>query len=245
MNNRIHIATSFTWLACCLLVPSCIRHYQTPELARGSLHYAHELPARVDAGQPLREASVLSRSASRSASGAVSPAGGQRSVNTLSPPAGDAPLNADELALARVCWKESTFRRSDCAAIAYVLKRRARARGWTFERMAYAYSLGKKTERSAHARSLPDGDARRFSPAANREWSDLREYARDALAGRIANPCPRAGHWGGMKLTPDLERATRAVSEGAWVPVDCRVDTVNTFFAMGGAVVSAAQAAGR
>jgi hypothetical protein len=144
-----------------------------------------------------------------------------------------------------VCWKEASFQLADCAAVAYVLQARALRAGWSLERMAWSYaSLGADNPRAAMARALPDGDASFLTQAENGRWGQVRVVSREALAGAIANPCPGARHWGGLKLGPDARRAAAAVQGGRWRQVRCVRKTLNTFFAEGRATVAAVQAAG-
>lgn len=151
----------------------------------------------------------------------------------------------DDAVLARVCWKEASFRLSDCAAIGYVLQARALRAGWTFERMARSYaSLGADSERAARARALPDSDSPSFTQAENGRWALVRIVARETMQGRAANPCPKARHWGATNLVPDVLRAAGALRAGRWVRVSCRPATANAFYREA-RTLGAAEAAGR
>lgn len=138
------------------------------------------------------------------------------------------PVRADDAtALARACYLETTWNPTDCAAVVHVLLRRARQADVTPAAMAYAYSLRKPTARAAYARALPSG----LRPADLPRWQALVAVAEGVIAGEIANPCPRAVHWGSPRLAPDLARARRAIAAQRWVVVRCRGRTANTFYA--------------
>ena len=150
------------------------------------------------------------------------------------------------LQLARACWLEAGWSLSDCAAITYVLRARAERARWPLLRMVNAYSaLDGSSPRAELARSLPDGAATAFSSRENERWTAVRLVAREALAGRMSNPCPRARHWGGATLAPDAARAARALSAGRWRAARCRQQTSNVFYVeVAGKTLAASIAAG-
>lgn len=133
--------------------------------------------------------------------------------------------------LAQVCWLESSFSFDDCAAIVYVLERRARRADISLTEMALRYSSIRTAQpRARFARSLPDGDEPSWPSALNRRWAELRTHVADALARRIPDPCPRATHWGARNLPVDRARALDALTAGTWREVRCRVETANAFY---------------
>lgn len=139
-----------------------------------------------------------------------------------------AALAEPEQLLAKVCWIEATWRHDDCAAIVYVLKKRAKRIHVSVEEMAHSYSaLKTSTPRAAEARALPAG----LGPRGLLEWSKLLKVAAGALTGVVPNPCPGAGHWGARNLPGDLERALDAIEAGSWRVVKCRSQTANAFYA--------------
>lgn len=137
------------------------------------------------------------------------------------------------LLAARACWLEGGWSLSDCAAIVYVLKARARRSGATLASMTLAYSaLDADTPRAAFARQLPASDEPTFSARENERWAVVRAVARAALDGRVRNPAPGARHWGARNLPADVRRAERAVQSGRWRSIES--DTRNAFFAVRG-----------
>ncbi len=154
------------------------------------------------------------------------------------------------LVLARACWGEEGFNVAGCAAVVYVLRARARRVGVDVATMAQRYSSALRggSARQLLAQRLPAGDEPSWPAEWNRRWARVREVAAGALAGHIANPCPRAAHFGGMTLGPDHNRATRAVREGRWRRVRCRrfegERPASTYFALVSGVVRADIAAG-
>jgi hypothetical protein len=134
------------------------------------------------------------------------------------------------LQTARACFVEAGFSLPDCAAITWVIKRRAKRAGWTYERMLLAYSaLDADTERAAFARQLPAGDEPTFSARENERWALLRAVARAALDGRIRSAARGATHWGSRTLSNDVRRAKRAIDAGRWRTI--KSHTVNAFYA--------------
>ena len=131
------------------------------------------------------------------------------------------------IVLAQACWLEATWQSTDCAAIAYVILRRADDARMTPAAMAHAYSLDKKTPRAAKARALPEGlHARELE-----RFAVLVDITEGVLEGRIANPCPRAFHWGSRVLSTDVACAEHAISQGRWRVVRCKKATANAFYA--------------
>lgn len=134
-----------------------------------------------------------------------------------------------------MAWVEGGFRLADAAATVYVIKARARRAGWTFERMALAYSaLDARNPRAAFARTLPPHDVAEWGPhctvaRCNERWALLRAVARRALDGTEPNPTPGADHWGARRISNDVRRAKRAVDAGRWRTL--KSETKNAFYA--------------
>lgn len=125
---------------------------------------------------------------------------------------------------------EAGFSLPDCAAIAYVLRARARTAGCTVAEMAMRYTaLKAQNDRARFARELPRGDVEEWNRATNRLWADVRRTAALALRGRIANPTPGARHWGSRTLANDKRRAQRAIDGGRWETIEA--ETRNAFYA--------------
>ena len=151
----------------------------------------------------------------------------------------DAPRASERLDLGRICVGEggwSSTETGDCAAIAFVLQRRAELRGLSLRAMARAYSgrhLGTRASPRPWIAGLRlDGGMPRRWPASRRAWSryrgrwlDVLEYAQDVLDGEVLDPCPGADHWG-MRTGIDWERAQRA----GWDLVECDLPTRNAFW---------------
>lgn len=145
------------------------------------------------------------------------------------------PSVARALQLSRACWVESGFREADCAAIAFVIARRAQLAGVSFGDMLWRYSaLSSRTPRARFARSLPWGNHPEKPDGWNASWQRLREHAAAVLRGEVADPCPRAAHWGSGSVRVDRERAARAISDGRWARVRCREVVVNRFYRVRG-----------
>jgi hypothetical protein len=157
--------------------------------------------------------------------------------------AGQCAVPARSLLAARVCFVEAETSLADCAAITYVLRARAHRSGWSFERMAWAYSaLGADNDRARFARELPGGDIEEWSPQQNAEWAQVRRVALLALEGRVRNPAPHATHWGARNLSGDVRRAERAIEQGRWRRVPSA--TLNAFYVeVRGKTLAAAEAA--
>ena len=130
------------------------------------------------------------------------------------------------IVLAQACYLESDYRVDECAAIAHVLVRRAH--GGDVAKMAHAYSLDKHTPRARRARHLPRGLPARELP----RWLELVATAQGVLDGTVANPCPRAMHWGSRTLPTDVARAERALGQGRWRVVRCTRGMANAFYAL-------------
>jgi hypothetical protein len=144
---------------------------------------------------------------------------------------GDAQSPTAEPVLGRTCWMEAGFSLNDCAAIVWVLKRQARRVGDTAADRARQYSAIKaNNERAAFARQLPAGDEPTWNAATNNRWRELRKVARQALAGRIADPCDGATDWGSPILKSDVERAMIAIEAGRWRFAVCTQKTFNVFY---------------
>lgn len=145
-------------------------------------------------------------------------------------------------ALARVCTAEGGWRTAetgDCAAIAYLLRRRARRLGTTTLRMARRYSSRHfdttRTDRRAWIAGLtlaarrPRGWPRALPWARYRpRWLAIVEHVRAITDGHVPDPCPagQAMHWG---CEADDVRAHRA----GWTRLDCG-PTRNHFWALRG-----------
>jgi hypothetical protein len=155
-----------------------------------------------------------------------------RTAPTGAGPGGLQPTDA--LTLARVCWLESNWSHADCTAIGHVIRVRAKRAGSTFAEMAIAYSaIDSGTERARLAAQLPDGDESTWGKGTNERWLRLRLHARAVLAGRAANPCKGASHWGARVLPNDVRRAVNAIEAGRWRVVECSEQTSNAFYAEG------------
>lgn len=156
----------------------------------------------------------------------VVPPGPDAIASSVGP--GGAPLS---LLLAQVCWLEATWSLSDCAAIVFVLERRARRVGSPIAEMAVRYSaIDAGTERAAFARALPDGDEPAWPSHLNSRWRLLREHVEHTLAGRVLNPCRGASQWGARNLPCDVRRAVDAVQAGRWRVVRCTRRTANAYY---------------
>lgn len=136
--------------------------------------------------------------------------------------------------LSRACWLESGHRLTDCAALAFVIARRAVRAGSTFSEMLVAYSaLGHSTARARMVRTWPWGDIADATKAHNARWRRLREHVTRIAAGVVPDPCTggRALHWGSRTVAADVARGKRAVDSGRWRRVWCgRV--ANQFYAL-------------
>lgn len=134
------------------------------------------------------------------------------------------------LLLAQMCWVEGGSSLKDCAAMVYVIKRRA---GWakvSVEDMVWAYSaLDAKNDRARFARKLPDGDLEEWNDRQNRRWAEVRRVALRAFEGKAPNPARGATHWGARNIKRDMERAVRAIEAGRWRTV--QAPTLNAFYA--------------
>jgi hypothetical protein len=129
-------------------------------------------------------------------------------------PAPTASANADHARssyLARVCAFEADRRLDDCRAIFFVAVKRARMAGIDAIEMLHRYSTFDRSRSKRAAR------IRREEPPAV-----LGTLAARLLAGELADPCPRARHWGGK-----LDHAKPGM-----IPVRCSRPTANTFYAM-------------
>jgi len=137
--------------------------------------------------------------------------------------------------LAQACWIEAGFSLPDCAAIAFVVARRAELAGVTFAEMLADYSaLDAPTPRARKARRFPDGDVRGMTPAWNEDWARLREHAAAVMWGEVEDPCDGAQHWGSRRISSDVQRAQRALADRRWAVVRCADRTVNRFYRVRG-----------
>ncbi len=152
-----------------------------------------------------------------------------------------APLYADSGGrvhdFSRICAGEQGFQTEtgDCAAIVFLLQRRARQRNVPLRFMVRAYSgrhLGTRPSPRPWIAELRLNGRRPLSwPLGvswrqhRRPWLDLVQHVRDTLEGAVLDPCPGADHWG-MRHGVDLERARRA----GWNEVECDVETRNAFW---------------
>lgn len=136
------------------------------------------------------------------------------------------------LLLSRVCWLEANWSHADCTAIGHVIRVRAKRNGSAFAEMAIAYSaIDSGTDRARLATQLPDGDEPTWGKGTNARWLKLRAHAANVMAGRVANPCAGASHWGARTLPGDVRRAVSAVQAGRWRVVECSAETANAFYA--------------
>ena len=126
------------------------------------------------------------------------------------------------LELARTCQYEAAWSRSDCAAIFYVVSKRAQAlaRQWIDVLHAYSQLYSGDGARKTEIRSYPWADVDGKSAVFNDRWADQRTYTLDILLGVVADPCPDAVHWGGQ-TDPQPARFEQ---------VRCRRPTVNRFY---------------
>lgn len=189
-----------------------------------SLRTAHAQPRAIEGG--ARE-SIIGESAASSPAGRAGAAGSALDR---------ARLSERVLVLARTCAGEAGWstRTGDCAAIVHVLLRRADRAGTTPIAMARAYSAALGPGGRPWVRGLaldghePAGWPERLAWARYRPgWLALVRHVRDVLAGRVADPCPGAVHWG-MRTGRDAQRARRA----GWRLVECSAPTRNAFWAL-------------
>jgi hypothetical protein len=124
---------------------------------------------------------------------------------------------SDAIWLARVCSYESDTREADCKAIFFIGVKRAAITGEPPITMLLRYSTLMQS-RSARGRRIRAGTP----PDA------LLELASELLAGKHADPCKSATHWGGRT---DAAR-------GRMVPARCSMKTVNTFYRLGPSLTS-------
>ena len=246
MKRRIALVA-----CCCALFGAAVRAQQLSfgrAITRAARPTIDDSPAARQQQDPPLLSRVAGEGAVHPLRPALVPARGtplagveSRSDLSLRPPV----RGVSSLLAARVCFVEAETSLSDCAAITYVLRARARRSGWTFERMAHAYSaLDADNDRARFARELPAGDVEEWSAATNAKWAAVRRIAARALAGHAANPCVGARHWGGPSLEPDSRRAAKAVGEGRWRRVQCNRPVLNAFFAeISRSTLSAAEAA--
>lgn len=140
------------------------------------------------------------------------------------------PEASPALETARACFMEAGWSATDCVAIAFVMRSRARRAGCDVVDMIYAYTaLKADSKRAAFVRQLPDGDEPTWNAKTNRRWARLRAVAAEALAGKRRNPAPGSDNWGSRTLKPDMRNAERAIKAGRWRVVDAQ--TVNAFYA--------------
>lgn len=100
-----------------------------------------------------------------------------------------------------------------CAAQIHVIRKRAERLGWSFVAMARRYSRALRSpllrpwvvhlrDRTAKPRGWPTGPSwRRYRP----RFATIRKVVRAVLLGEVRDECPRALHFGSVRLdgTPD------------------------------------------
>lgn len=126
------------------------------------------------------------------------------------------------LELARVCQFEASFSRADCAAIFWVIYKRAERaeRQWLDVLRDYSTLYEGATSRAREIRRYPWGDVRHETRAFNDAWQEQRTYAADIFLGVVPDPCPAAVHWGG-RSDP---------RPPGFVQVECSRPTVNLMY---------------
>lgn len=124
---------------------------------------------------------------------------------------------------ARTCYVEASFRSDDCVALLWVMHKRAKRAGRPWLDMLRDYSaINADTKRANEARAFPWGDVPAKPDSFNRQWGKLRDLVAEFAEGKLADPCPRAYHWGG----------TMDPARGRMVRARCAVTTANTFYAV-------------
>jgi hypothetical protein len=143
-----------------------------------------------------------------------------------------------QLALAQICASEASVQveTDDCAAIAHVLKRRARRMSFTAMALKYSTRVFQRDRRDARrwiAHLKPDGARPTGWPEAlpwskwQPRWLSLYRHAGRILRNEVPSPCATPpDHWGGSM---DDWRAIKA----GWQRVDCG-QTLNHFWAVPG-----------
>jgi hypothetical protein len=135
-----------------------------------------------------------------------------------------APEDESLLWAARTCYLEAAFKESDCVALLWVARKKAERVGRPWVEVLRRYSsIRVRTPRAAIVSAFPWGDIPGRPTAFNRRWKALRDLVVEFAAGKHADPCPRAEHWGGSMDHP----------QGRMVPARCAVITANTFYAIG------------
>ena len=130
------------------------------------------------------------------------------------------------LELARVCQFEASFSRADCAAIFWVIYKRAGAtdRQWLDVLHDQSALYAGSSPRARAIASYPWGDAPGATDEFNRAWENQCQYAIDIFLGTVADPCPTAAHWAGRTDPPPT----------GFIEVACREPTVNLMYRVGG-----------
>jgi hypothetical protein len=129
----------------------------------------------------------------------------------------------DLLWAARICYLEASWRESDCTALLWVARKRARRAGHSWFNVLRRYSaIRAHTARAQDVREYPWGDVPGKPDSFNRRWERLRNLVVEFNEGKHADPCPRAVHWGGSMDHP----------HGRMIPARCAVLTANTFYAL-------------
>jgi len=128
------------------------------------------------------------------------------------------------LVVAQVCFLESGWNETDCAAEVGVARTRAKRVNGSWLTVLRQYSaLDKGSERSKRVRTYPWGDVPGMTPKWQERWRELRASVVRIDAGEVPNPCPGAEDWGGTMDHPHPRM----------IPVACTSQTANTFYRLG------------
>lgn len=146
-----------------------------------------------------------------------------------------------ELLAAQACWLESSFSVHSCTAEMWVWFKNAKIKPplmsgvedderfyWAIA--DYEHALWARSKRAAFARRLPWGDSPELSAKENGRWAELRARVLRVLGGAVADPYPRARHFGSRTHPVDRARAQRAIDAGRWRLL--KTDTRQAFYAM-------------
>lgn len=93
---------------------------------------------------------------------------------------------------------------------------------WLHALRSYSVLEHVHTVRAVEVRAFPWGDVPGQGAAFNARWAALRAFVERVVAGDVADPCPRAVHWGGRMDVP----------RGKMIPARCAAPTANTFYAV-------------
>lgn len=118
------------------------------------------------------------------------------------------------LIAAWVCYLESEWRKTDCAAILWSAAARSRARLGSPAWLDHLWSY------SAPALSRVSAKRIEYVRYSSKRWTELVSYVQRVIAGDVRNPCPHATHFGGRMDSP----------RGRMVPARCAVPTANQFY---------------